>query len=56
VKPRFVRSERTRGVLAAGEDAVAKGIPLGRVWEGTNAAWITGHTLIVDGGKLLLRG
>jgi 3-oxoacyl-[acyl-carrier protein] reductase len=66
--PGFVRSERTRGILAANEEAVAKGIPLGRVGEGADigaaatflasdaSSFVTGHTLVIDGGKLLLRG
>jgi NAD(P)-dependent dehydrogenase (short-subunit alcohol dehydrogenase family) len=66
--PGFIRSERTRSVLATNEDAVAKGVPMGRVGEGADiaaaatflasdaASFITGHTLVVDGGKLLLRG
>jgi NAD(P)-dependent dehydrogenase (short-subunit alcohol dehydrogenase family) len=66
--PGFVRSERTQGILTTHEETVAAGIPLGRVGEGADvaaaaaflvsdaASFITGHTLVIDGGKLLLRG
>jgi 3-oxoacyl-[acyl-carrier protein] reductase len=62
VSPGLVRTEMARFVWEDGEDAVAAGLPLGRigepddiaravVWLTSDAAdWVTGADLLVDGG------
>ncbi|WP_055525913.1 SDR family oxidoreductase [Streptomyces graminilatus] len=62
VSPGLVRTEMARFVWEQGEDAVAAGLPLGRIgepediaqavlWLASDAArWITGTDLLVDGG------
>jgi 3-oxoacyl-[acyl-carrier protein] reductase len=62
VSPGLVRTEMARFVWEGGEDAVAGGLPLGRigepedvaravVWLASDAAsWVTGADLLVDGG------
>ncbi|MFJ8726237.1 SDR family oxidoreductase [Streptomyces sp. NPDC093269] len=62
VSPGLVRTETARFVWESGEDAVAAGLPLGRIgeaediaravlWPASEAAgWITGADLLVDGG------
>ncbi|KKD08707.1 SDR family oxidoreductase [Streptomyces sp. WM6386] len=62
VSPGLVRTEMARFVWEAGEEALAAGLPLGRigepedvaravVWLASDAAeWVTGADLLVDGG------
>ncbi|MER6123549.1 SDR family oxidoreductase [Streptomyces sp. NPDC001795] len=62
VSPGLVRTEMARFVWEGGEDAIAAGLPLGRigepediaravVWLASDAAdWVTGADLLVDGG------
>ncbi|OAH14642.1 SDR family oxidoreductase [Streptomyces jeddahensis] len=62
VSPGLVRTDMARFVWEGGEDAIAAGLPLGRigepediaravVWLASDAAdWITGADLLVDGG------
>lgn len=62
VSPGLVRTEMARFVWEGGEDAVAAGLPLGRIgdpediaravlWLASDAAsWVTGADLLVDGG------
>jgi NAD(P)-dependent dehydrogenase (short-subunit alcohol dehydrogenase family) len=65
VAPGLVRTEFARGLWEPFGEAVAKATPLGRIGEpddiagvirflvGPDARWITGQTLVVDGGVLL---
>lgn len=65
VAPGLVRTEFARGLWEPFEDSVAKATPLGRIGEpediasvirflaGPDARWMTGQTLVVDGGVLL---
>jgi NAD(P)-dependent dehydrogenase (short-subunit alcohol dehydrogenase family) len=68
IAPGFTRTAGTASMLAADEERLTRGYPLGRLGEAADmadaaaflvsdaASWITGQTLAVDGGKLLLRG
>jgi NAD(P)-dependent dehydrogenase (short-subunit alcohol dehydrogenase family) len=65
VAPGIVRTEMSRSVWAGNEEALAGMTPLGRIGEPSDiaptvaflcsdaAAWITGETLVVDGGESL---
>ena len=63
-RPGLVKTDFARALWEPAGDAVAAGLPLRRLGEpediahaarflaGPGAAWITGHTLVVDGGAL----
>ncbi len=63
--PGLVKTDMARALWEPNEDRMGKVIPLGRLGEPVDianaalflasdlAAWITGHTLIVDGGAML---
>ena len=67
VAPGLVKTEMARAIWEADEDAIAARIPLQRLGEPADianavvflvsdaASWITGQTLVVDGG-VLMRG
>ena len=64
IAPGLVKTEFARALWEPAGDAVAAGLPLRRLGEpddvahaarflaGPGASWITGHTLVVDGGAL----
>jgi len=64
IAPGLVKTDFARALWEPAEDAVAAGLPLRRLGEpddiahaarflaGPGASWITGHTLVVDGGAL----
>jgi len=64
IAPGLVKTDFARALWEPAGDAVAAGLPLRRLGEpediahaarflaGPGAAWITGHTLVVDGGAL----
>ena len=68
VAPGLVKTDMARALWEPQEARMAKGVPLGRLGEPEDiasaalflasdaASWITGHTLIVDGGMLLHAG
>lgn len=68
IAPGLVRTDLARALWENGEDAVARRLPLGRIGEPDDVAtavlflasdaarWITGHTLVVDGGALVAPG
>lgn len=68
IAPGLVRTDLARALWEHGEDAVARRLPLGRIGEPDDVAtavlflasdaarWITGHTLVVDGGALVAPG
>lgn len=63
--PGLVKTDMARALWERGEDAIAKHLPLQRLGEPDDiagavvflcsdaASWITGHTLVVDGGALV---
>jgi NAD(P)-dependent dehydrogenase (short-subunit alcohol dehydrogenase family) len=65
VAPGLVKTDMARALWEPAEEQIARGIPLRRLGEPEDighaalflasdpASWITGHTLIVDGGMLL---
>lgn len=65
VAPGLVKTDMARALWERGEDAIAKHLPLQRLGEPDDiagavvflcsdaASWITGHTLVVDGGALV---
>ena len=65
VAPGLVRTRLAAGLWQADEERVAAGIPLGRIGEPVDvaeavayvaspvAAWMTGETLVIDGGQLV---
>jgi NAD(P)-dependent dehydrogenase (short-subunit alcohol dehydrogenase family) len=65
VAPGVVRTQLARALWENYEQQLAEALPLGRIGEpadiaeaigflaGPAAAWITGHTLVVDGGALI---
>ena len=65
IAPGLVRTQMARALWEAHEAAVAKRLPLGRIGEPDDIAsaalflvsdaarWITGHTLVVDGGAMV---
>jgi NAD(P)-dependent dehydrogenase (short-subunit alcohol dehydrogenase family) len=67
VAPGLVKTDMARVLWEAHEEAIAKRMPLGRLGEPEDiaravlflcsdaASWITGHTLVVDGGALVSR-
>jgi NAD(P)-dependent dehydrogenase (short-subunit alcohol dehydrogenase family) len=64
--PGLVKTEFARALWEAGEESIAGRLPLGRLGEAEDiakaalflcsdaASWITGHTLVVDGGALCI--
>lgn len=66
--PGLVRTDLARALWENGEEQVARRLPLGRIGEPDDIAtaalflasdaarWITGHTLVVDGGALVAPG
>lgn len=68
IAPGFFPSKMTAFAMQAGEEAFAEGIPRGRVGRPEDAAgaaiyltskasaWVTGHTLVVDGGQVAAAG
>ncbi len=62
IAPGLVRTELARGLWEANEDRIAKSLPMGRIGEVDDvapmalllvsdaASWITGQTVVVDGG------
>jgi len=68
IAPGLVRTELARALWERGEDAVARRLPLQRIGEPDDVAtaalflasdaarWVTGHTLVVDGGALVAPG
>ena len=65
IAPGLVKTDFARALWEPAGDAVAAGLPLRRLGEpddiaargarsspARGAAWITGHTLVVDGGAL----
>lgn len=67
IAPGLVKTDMARGLWEPAEEQIARSMPLGRLGDPTDiakaamflasdaASWITGHTLVVDGG-LLVRG
>ncbi|HEX4866053.1 MAG TPA: SDR family oxidoreductase [Acidimicrobiales bacterium] len=65
IAPGLVKTDMARVLWESGEDRIAASLPLGRLGEPADIAnaalflasdlssWITGHTLVVDGGALL---
>ena len=65
IAPGLVKTDMARALWEPAEDAIAARVPLGRLGEPSDianaalflasdlASWITGHTLVVDGGALL---
>jgi NAD(P)-dependent dehydrogenase (short-subunit alcohol dehydrogenase family) len=65
IAPGLVKTDMARALWEPNEDRMAQAIPLHRLGEPTDianaalflasdaASWITGHTLVVDGGMLL---
>lgn len=65
IAPGVVRTKLAEALWKEHEEAVAKSTPLGRIGEpsdigsaiaflaGDGASWITGETLVIDGGQLL---
>jgi len=68
IAPGLVRTDLARALWERGEDAIGRRLPLGRIGEPDDVAttalflasdaarWITGHTLVVDGGALVAPG
>ncbi|MGO8876966.1 MAG: SDR family oxidoreductase [Acidimicrobiales bacterium] len=68
IAPGLVRTDLARALWERGEDAIGRRLPLGRIGEPDDIAttalflasdaarWITGHTLVVDGGALVAPG
>lgn len=68
VAPGLVRTDMARAIWESAEDAVAARLPLRRIGDPDDvakaalflasdaASWITGHTLVVDGGALVTPG
>jgi NAD(P)-dependent dehydrogenase (short-subunit alcohol dehydrogenase family) len=64
--PGLVKTEFARALWVAGEASIARRLPLGRLGEAGDiagaalflcsdaASWITGHTLVIDGGALCI--
>jgi NAD(P)-dependent dehydrogenase (short-subunit alcohol dehydrogenase family) len=65
IAPGIVRTQLARALWEPHEDALNRALPLGRIGEpediaaaavflaGTGASWLTGQTLVVDGGALV---
>jgi NAD(P)-dependent dehydrogenase (short-subunit alcohol dehydrogenase family) len=65
VAPGLVKTDMARALWEANEDAIAKRMPAGRLGEPVDianavaflasdaASWITGHTMVVDGGAMV---
>ena len=66
--PGLVKTEFARALWEAGEESIARRLPLVRLGEPEDianaalflcsdaASWITGHTLVIDGGALCMAG
>jgi len=65
IAPGLVKTDMARALWEPAEDRIAASMPLGRLGEPSDiaaaalflasdlASWVTGHTLVVDGGALL---
>jgi NAD(P)-dependent dehydrogenase (short-subunit alcohol dehydrogenase family) len=65
IAPGLVKTDMARALWEPGEERIARSLPLGRLGEPADIAnaalylasdlssWVTGHTLVVDGGALL---
>jgi NAD(P)-dependent dehydrogenase (short-subunit alcohol dehydrogenase family) len=65
IAPGLVKTDMARALWESGEERIAASMPLGRLGEPSDianaalflasdlASWITGHTLVVDGGALV---
>lgn len=65
IAPGLVKTDMARALWEPNEERIARAMPLGRLGEPTDiaegvlflasdlASWITGHTLVVDGGALV---
>lgn len=65
IAPGLVKTDMARALWEPGEERIAASMPLGRLGEPADiahaalylasdlASWVTGHTLVVDGGALL---
>jgi NAD(P)-dependent dehydrogenase (short-subunit alcohol dehydrogenase family) len=65
IAPGLVKTDMARALWESGEERIAQSMPLARLGEPVDianaalflasdlSAWITGHTLVVDGGALL---
>jgi NAD(P)-dependent dehydrogenase (short-subunit alcohol dehydrogenase family) len=65
IAPGLVKTDMARALWEANEQAIARRMPLGRLGEPDDiakaalflvsdlASWITGHTLVVDGGAMV---
>lgn len=65
IAPGLVKTDMARALWEPAEESIAASMPLGRLGEPTDiaaaalflaselASWVTGHTLVVDGGALL---
>ncbi len=68
IAPGLVKTDMARALWEAAEDRIAASMPLGRLGEPSDiaaaalylasdlASWVTGHTLVVDGGALVGTG
>lgn len=68
IAPGLVKTDMARALWEPNEEAMARAVPAGRLGEPDDiasaavflasdaASWITGHTLVVDGGMLLRGG
>jgi NAD(P)-dependent dehydrogenase (short-subunit alcohol dehydrogenase family) len=65
VAPGLVKTDMARALWEANEEGIAKRMPAGRLGEPVDianavlflasdaASWITGHTMVVDGGAMV---
>jgi NAD(P)-dependent dehydrogenase (short-subunit alcohol dehydrogenase family) len=68
IAPGLVRTQLARALWENHEDQISKSLPLGRIGEpddiaraavflaGDDSSWITGQTLVVDGGAVIRPG
>ncbi|MEO5878361.1 MAG: SDR family oxidoreductase [Streptosporangiaceae bacterium] len=65
IAPGLVKTQLASGLIADNEEAIARSLPLGRLGEpediataaaflaGDAASWLTGQTIVVDGGSII---